>query len=329
MRLLAGRLPSSWHLASAPGGTPDATLRAPDGATARLRVIRRKRLDPKDVAALLAPQRGSLDGTLVAAPFLSPRTRQLLVDAGASYADATGNLRLVLDRPAVFIQTEGAQKNPQREPRPLISLKGPAAARVVRALCDVKPPYGVRRLAQIAAAAPATVSRTLTFLVREALVKRGPRGEVLDLDWPALIRRWVQDYQFLSSNAVSTFLEPRGIPGLISKLRGFRRRYAVTGSLAAARRAPVAAARVAALYVDDPSAVADSLDLRSAEAGANVTLVRPIDAVVFERMWAEDGLNFAALPQVAADLLTSPGRAPSEGEELIAWMRKNENAWRA
>lgn len=329
MRLLAGRLPFSWRLASAPVGTPEATLRAPDGATARLRVIRRKRLDPKDVAALLAPQRGSLDGTLVAAPFLSPRTRQLLVDAGASYADATGNLRLVLDRPAVFIQTEGALKNPQREPRPLVSLKGPAAARVVRALCDVKPPYGVRRLAQIAAAAPATVSRTLTFLVREALVKRGQRGEVLDLDWPALIRRWVQDYQFLSSNAVSTFLEPRGIPGLISKLRGFRRRYAVTGSLAAARRAPVAAARIAAVYVDDPSAVADSLDLRPAEAGANVTLVRPIDAVVFERTWAEDGLNFAALPQVAADLMTSPARAPSEGEELVAWMRKNESAWRA
>ena len=67
-----------------------------------------------------------------------------------------------------------------------------------------------------------------------------------------------------------TFLEPRGIPGLVSKLRGFRRPHAVTASLAAARRAPVAAARVAAVYVDDPSAVADSLDLRPAEAGANV-----------------------------------------------------------
>lgn len=328
MRLLAGRLPPSWRLASTPGGTPGATLRAPDGATVRLKVIRRKWLDPKDVAALLVPQPGSSSGTLVTAPFLSPRTRQLLVDAGASYADATGNLRLVLDRPAVFIQAEGAQKNPQREPRPLVSLKGPAAARVVRALCDIKPPYGVRRLAQIAAAAPATVSRTLAFLVREALVKRGLRDEVLEVDWPALIQRWVQDYQFLSSNAVTTFLEPRGIPGLVSKLRGFRRRYAVTGSLAAARRAPVAAARVAAVYVDDPWAVADTLDLRPVEAGANVILARPLDAVVFERTWTEDGLNFAAWSQVAADLITSPGRAPSEGEELIAWLRKNEDAWR-
>ena len=327
MRLLSGRLPASWRLASTPGGTPGATLRAPDGATARLKVIRRRRLDPKDVAALLVPQHGP-SGTLVTAPFLSPRTRQLLADAGASYADATGNLRLVLDRPAVFIQAQGAQKNPQRESRPLASLKGPAAARVVRALCDVKPPYGVRRLAQIAAAAPASVSRTLAFLAREALVKRGPRDEVLEVDWPALLRRWVQDYQFLSSNTVMTFLEPRGIPGLVSKLRAFRRRYAVTGSLAAARRAPVAAARVAAVYVDDPSVVANSLDLRPAEAGANVILARPLDAVVFKRTWIDDGLTFAAWSQVAADLFTSPGRAPSEGEELIAWMKKSADAWR-
>jgi hypothetical protein len=200
---------------------------------------------------------------------------------------------------------------------------------VVRALCDVKPPYGVRRLAQIAAAAPASVSRALAFLESEALVTRGTRDEVVGADWPALIQRWVQDYHFLSSNDAATFLEPRGIPGLIAKLRDFRGRYAVTGSLAAARRASVAAARLAGVYVDDPAAVADSLGLRPADAGANVILARPFDAVAFTRTWVEDGLTFAAWSQVAADLLTSPGRGPSEGEELMAWMKSNLDAWRA
>jgi len=328
MRLLAARLPPSWRLAPVPGGSPGATLRTPDGTKASLKVVERKHLDPRDVTAVLAPHLGPRAATLVTAPFLSPRTRQLLAETGASYADATGNLRLVLERPAVFIEAAGAQRNPQRVPRSLASLKGPAAARVVRALCDVKPPYGVRRLAQIAAASPATVSRTVAFLDQEALVKRGARDEVVAVEWPALIRRWVQDYQFLSSNAVMTFLDPRGIPHLVSKLRGFGQRHAVTGSLAAALRAPAAAARVAAVFVDDPATATDSLDLRPVESGANVMLVRPLDAVVFKRTWIEDGVTFAACSQVAADLMTSPGRAPSEGEELVAWMSKNEDAWR-
>ncbi len=36
------------------------------------------------------------------APYLSPRTRELLTAAGAGWFDASGNLRLQLDRPAVF-----------------------------------------------------------------------------------------------------------------------------------------------------------------------------------------------------------------------------------
>jgi hypothetical protein len=33
--------------------------------------------------------------------------------------------------------------------------------------------------------------------------------------------------------------------------------------------------------------------------------------------------------QIAADLLTGSGRMPSEGDELIAWMKANERDWRA
>lgn len=42
-----------------------------------------------------------------------------------------------------------------------------------------------------------------------------------------------------------------------------------------------------------------------------------------------DGLVFASLSQVVADLLTSPGRAPSEGEGLLRWMAEHVRGWRA
>ncbi len=151
--------------------------------------MRRKGLEPKDVLVLRASTGGDLTGTLVTAPFLSPRTRELLKAAGASYADATGNVWLAVERPGVLVELEGARKDPGRTSRPLASLKGPDAARVVRALCDVGPPYGVRRLAGIAAAAPASVSRVVSLLEREALLERGGVTRSCGSTGPACWRR--------------------------------------------------------------------------------------------------------------------------------------------
>ena len=50
--------------------------------------------------------------------------------------------------------------------------------------------------------------------------------------------------------------------------------------------------------------------------------------MIFERSSLRRGLVTAAPSQGAVDLLTGPGREPAEGEELIGWMKGNENAWR-
>lgn len=145
------------------------------------------------VAAAAGPRRASPGPLIVTAPFLSPRTRELLAAAGASFLDGTGNIRLALERPAVFIEARGADKDPAREPRPLASLKGPAAARVVRALSDFRPPYGVRELARRCDTPAASVCRVITLLEGEAMLVRDDRGEVVKVDRTALLRRWTQD----------------------------------------------------------------------------------------------------------------------------------------
>lgn len=325
------RLPSTWKVAQG-ARVREATIviRAPDSRVAQLDVVTGRRIEPRDVAGILPAERSQSSratAVLVTAPFLSARTRELLAAAGASYLDSTGNLRLALERPAVFLQTEGAAKDPAREPRPLASLRGPAAGRVVRALCDFRPPYGVRALAERCATAPASVSRVVGLLEREAIVVRRENGEVTEVDWPALLRRWTQDYQFASSNVTMTLLEPCGHEAFVQKLRCFGRRYAISGPLAAARKAAVATPRLAIAYVEDPAA-AETLELSLADRGANVLLAVPFDPVVFDRSWSERGVTYAALSQIAADLLTSPESGPTEGAELIAWMRKNERTWR-
>lgn len=104
--------------------------------------------------------------------------------------------------------------------------------------------------------------------------------------------------------------------------------YAVTGSLAAQRRASYAPPRLATIYVDDPMLAVDSLGLRRVDAGANILLGVPASDVVYDRTVLADGVRYAATSQVAVDLLTGPGRNPAEAQELLDWMEKNESAWR-
>ena len=102
----------------------------------------------------------------------------------------------------------------------------------------------------------------------------------------------------------------------------------VTGGLAAAAFAPTAPPRLGVIWMRDAAAAAARLGLRAAESGANVLLIEPIDEGVFEGAVRRDGVWYAAPSQVAVDLLTSPGRGPAEGEELIGWMQANEEKWR-
>jgi hypothetical protein len=82
------------------------------------------------------------------------------------------------------------------------------------------------------------------------------------------------------------------------------------------------------LYVRDIAAAERLLELRPTTTGANVALASGDYDVVFERTQVVDGLRLAAVSQVAVDLLTGPGRNPSEAGALLDWMESNEPAWR-
>jgi hypothetical protein len=309
---------------------------APDGACGTLILEMKNRVEPKDVSRIadqLTLYGRSPDGEeakpVLVAPFLSPRTRERLEERGVGYVDLTGNIRIALERPALFVRASGAERDPRREERPARTLKGAKAGRAVRALCDFAPPIGVRELAGRARIDPGYASRVLTLLEREDLIQRERRGPVTDVDWQALIRRWTQDYSLFGSNRTASYLEPRGLGSLLGKLRDSDLRYAATGSLGSASIAPVAPARLAVLFVDDAEEAAEHLGLRPAEAGANVILAEPFDPVVYERTREQEGISYVALSQNAADLLTSPGRGPNEAEELMDWMARNEDAWRS
>lgn len=340
---LRSRLPQTWRVdvidqrAYVPG--PDAVVRVvgPDGQASILLIEVKSRLDPKDVEPLVSRFEMRLwqntEATpVVVARYLSERTRESLRAREAGYIDLTGNMYLRLNAPAVAIERAGADKDPEPTQRPARSLKGAKAGRLVRTLVDFTPPLGTREIAKIAQIDPGYVSRLLALLERDDYIGREPRGPVTRIDWPNLLRAWTRDYSLDFSNLATAYLQPRGLPALLDALRRQEGEealtYAISGSLAAARRAPIAPARLGVVYVKRLDEAAQVLGLLPAETGANVLLVEPFDSVVFERTVLDEGLRYVAPSQIAADLLTSSGRGPEEAEALIEWMLSNEVVWR-
>ena len=341
-QFLAERLPPGWSLQAEHGAFASdvridlvASIASPGGRKTALAVEVKRMVAPRDVRraadqiSLSASHAMPAAVPVVAASYLSPRSRELLEVLGVGYIDTTGNARIEVSEPGLFISTSGADQDPWPQDDKLQSLRGRGAARAVRAIIDSTPPFGVRELASATDTSAATLSRVLELLERDDIVARKRRGPVLSVDWQAAIRRWAQDYDQTTSNTATTYLEPRGILALEDALPESGLRYAETGALAAQRFDPIAPARTAALYVDDAYGAASQLGLHEADAGANVVLLEPFDPVVFDRTVTRDGLTCVAPSQLAADLLTGPGREPPQGEELLRWMQDNEDAWRS
>jgi hypothetical protein len=347
------RLPEGWELeqqAQTPLFGPDAivSLRPPHGKDVFLIIEVKRTIVTRDLMAIVEQLHAyassdsyAEQGTrgsgrpipMVVARYVSLPLQHWMTDHDVPYADATGNIRIALERPALFLRDVGATKDPWRGPgRPKGNLTGEPPARVIRALVDFRPPYSVPAVIARAGTSNGATYRVIDFLEDQLLVQREPRGLIENVQWRGLLDRWAKDYGFTRTNSVGTYLAPRGVDDLMGRLANLSAedniRHAVTGSLAAQKWAPYASARNAMIYTTDPAALADRLGIREVDSGANVLLAKSAYDVVFDRTEDFEGVTIVAPSQAAVDLMTGPGRNPAEAEALLAWMEKNEHRWR-
>ena len=340
---LRDRLPETWQISPRTEARlqedptrrvdSEVELRGPSGTFGTMVIEVRRAFGPRDVDRLLGGLTRTLRvvrpiAILIVAPWLSRRTRELLEAEGVNYLDLTGNARIQLDNPTLFIETHGAAKDPSPREKTKARVQGPKAGRFIRLLADVAPPYGVRELAVASDLTPGYVSRLLDTLDDEALVERAGRGRVMSVDIPRLLRRWAETYDVFRSNTSSRFLAPGGAGDTLPRLASLGSRVAVTGSFAAVRHSAIAAPALLVAYADDPAGIAETLGLLPADEGANVVLLRPFDLVVWERTTAEKGVTFVSPSQIAVDCLTGNGRMPAEGEAMLVWMTDAVGQWR-
>jgi len=341
-RQVTDRLPKGWsaNLIEQPDGPRvDGVIEisAPNLERAALILEVKRKVDGRDVSELkrrLSRHESSLTNAhgVVVAAYLSPQVRSRLTDAGLSFVDATGNVRIELAQPGLFLADRGADKDPWRGPgRPRGTLKGEPAARVVRALADYDRAWRMRELIEASGASSGATYRVVEYLERAGLAERDDGGRVRVASWPQLLKAWSTDYGLVRNSRTTRWIAARGIAGLVGRMAQHPSAgaYAVTGTLAAAEWAPFAPAALAMVYVTDAEAAARAWGLQPTDAGANVLLAEPPFDAVFQRSWTNDaGVTIAAPTQVFVDLLTGPGRSASEAEALLSWMQRNDGAWR-
>jgi hypothetical protein len=339
---LERRLPEGWKAATTPYDTSQGvdvflSVEGPQGSSQGWLVEAKPSASPRAIRTLLGSdlvrKLRALDRReiLLVAPWLSPRSRELLTEEGISYLDLTGNARLSLRYPGLFIETTGSDKNPDPDetPRPSRGIRGAKVGSVIRVIVDVVPPLTVTQIAETAKVNPGYVTRVLDSLHGEGLIDRGPRGRVEDSDWPALLRRRAEALDLLASHTTTFFVSRNGATDARDRLEGNPPpRTVVTGSFAASRYVRKAAPSLLVAYTWEMDTIATALDLIPATEGADVALLRPENNGVFYNYESDDNdLWWAAPSQIAIDCLSGNGRMPLEGEALIEWMQRDDS-WR-
>jgi len=332
VRAIVAALPPQWSVQGDWQGKT-VTIESPGGQSAVFEVVagRAGKVPASAVAVDVAP---GMAGTLYMSDYISAPVREKLVQAGLSYADATGWIHLVSDDPMLAITARGATKSPMPSRNAVIArLDGRSAGRVVRVLLTALPPLGVRELAGLTDVSPGTVSKVLPTFSAENAIQRDDTGRVTAVDRREVLRRWTADYQVLRSNmAPAFFVAPRGVDDALAKIAELPG-IAVTGGPGGrawlpSDTVPVVPVTQAVIYAAHHDQVAALLGLVAVESSAaNVIVLAPQDPAILISPIDRSGIPVAPLPIVLADLLTLPGRYPQPAEALIDALAKTDPAW--
>jgi hypothetical protein len=255
---------------------------------------------------------------VLVAPYVSERAADLCSEQGVSYADLSGNCRLLLDQ--VFVRREGAP-NAYARKRDLRSLYSPKAARVLRVLLvQPRKPWRIQSLADEAGVSLGQVANVKSLLLDREWAVAGPDGLVLT-EPSAALAEWVQNVRF-ARPVTRDFYSLASVGEVESSLADACRdegaAYALTSFSAAARLAPQVRYQRATAYVSgDLERVAQRLGLKEVTTGANVRLLEPADDGVLYGADEVDGLRIVSAIQCYLDLRTEPGRGAEAAETLM------------
>jgi hypothetical protein len=265
---------------------------------------------------------------LIAVPFMGPGGKRLCAERDVSWLDLSGNARIVVL--GLRIVVEGRPNRYKQRGRPS-SVFAPKASRIVRWLLMHPSRFATQReIASETGMDEGYTSRVVSRLEADELVVRDEDGALRVRDPDLLLDAWAEAYDFERHGIVRGHLPARSgdqLVGLLGEaLDGAGVEHAFTGLAGAWALDRFAAFRIATVYVaQDGDDLLGRLSFRPEDRGANVWIVTPNDAGVFQGARRAAGFTCAHPVQVYLDLKAHPERA----REAAAHLRENLLTWRA
>lgn len=257
---------------------------------------------------------------LLVSPFMSKAGRERCEAIGVAWLDLSGNARIFA--PGIRISVLGQPNRFKQRGRPA-SVFAPQSARLARwLLMRGDRAWSQRELAQATHVDEGFVSRIVGKLEQEGLIVRNVDGKLRARDSNLLLDAWREQYRFDKHEIIRGHVPARSGNALLHELGKVLGSdgidYAATGLGAAWLLTGFTGFRLVSIYLKDPptAGLFERLSFREETKGANVWLIVPNDAGVFQGSTVVDGITCAHPVQVFLDLNAHPERSSEAAAEL-------------
>jgi hypothetical protein len=272
-----------------------------------------------------APDKNPALSPLLVVPRLSDAFLDACRKKGVSVADLNG--RLYLRRPGLLICLSAISDRDFRfgqEPRNVFVGK---SVRIVRSLLsEQERQWRQAELVQRTGVTSGLVSRIVTYLARQGLLRKSAAQQFVVASPLALLDAWAQADDFGRRATTYRFTALNGDPLRYARevrdaLTGSGVDFAFTQWIAAWLRHPYTEPPVVSLYVSHlPSEnILEKLGLRAVTDAGRVWFHVPSDEGVFREKRVEKGIPIVADAQIYIDLLKTGLRGPEQAQALREW----------
>jgi hypothetical protein len=273
-----------------------------------------------------AAARGAGSVPVVATSFMGDVGKRLCAEAGVSWFDLSGNAHIVA--PGLRILIEGKPNRFLRRGRPS-SAFAPKSARIARRLL-IEPRRWFRQqeLSREAGLGDGFTSKIARRLEDDGLIERDGAGAIRAGNPDLMLDAWAEVYAFEKHSIVRGHVTARRseefLPRLAEALGRTKIQYAATGLAGAWLQTEFAAFRLVTFFVASrpDAAFLKEVGFREEPKGANVWLVVPDDAGVFDGSAKKQGVVCVHPVQNYLDLLGHPERASEAAAELRSRLLK-------
>lgn len=269
-----------------------------------------------------AEQHSKLGEIVLAAPYITEKSANLLKVNGCSYMDLSGNCRI--SAPPLFILMEGKPNRftKYEYDRNYFGRKSSAASALLRTLLqDHKRIWKVQELAERSGKGLGTAANVKSFLVDHGWAEDSRQGFRL-CQIEELLRAWAKEYHRKEDRIIRCYSldAPVEIERAVSNWNKSHGGSAVLGGFgAAARYAPRVRYNKVSIYVEpqDVDELTEDLELEKVTSGENITIIIPHDETPCLFTNEIDGCVVTSPVQTVLDLLSGVGRGEEAADAII------------